>query len=551
MIIDGKLVVSKKKKDVLVAELRKLNFTPFPKTEDAKKSGELEDLVKPGNDDDDDAMGDAKDYDYLLSMPIWSLTQERVEKLSKQIAGLEQEIDELIKKSAEDLWTTDLDAFIAEWEFQNAEQKKRQKKSRKAGRRDSAKLGLSAASSKRKRKDDDSDDDFSAAKKKAAPKVKKQSALTSYLMSQPPDQKAKTEPPASSGANEDVMMVDDEDIKGQPPPIVAIKKRGPEASKVTSRTKIGSSKPIPKKAAAPAHKDLSSDIDEAFAVIDKEATKPAAGARQARTAAAKKKTYALSDSEDDSNGDDMLGDVSMMVRGITGSGENSGSQAAKARPLFSNTSARPSSAHGLPRAIPSAVKKSLMDFSDEDEVDQTDYKSLVPQGSPVRPAPKRAVEVRRMEFDDEEEEDSFDIPQVKAKIVTKKAAVAKAPLVKTKPVAAAKKPEVVVKKVNTLSPSAKAYAMKLEKGILGKPAPKAASKKKVIESDSEEEEVEEDEDIANELLSDDSPAPTRPGRRAAVVATKKTAKYVDSDEDEEEESEEEEEESFVVDDDSD
>ena len=46
MFIDGKLVVSKKKKLVLVEELRKLGFKPFPKVIEAKKAGENEPLIE-------------------------------------------------------------------------------------------------------------------------------------------------------------------------------------------------------------------------------------------------------------------------------------------------------------------------------------------------------------------------------------------------------------------------------------------------------------------------------------------------------------------------
>ena len=67
-IIDNKLVVSKKKKPVLVAELRKREYEPFPKVKDAQKAGETDDVVE--NEDegaaDDDSGG--RDYDYLLGV---------------------------------------------------------------------------------------------------------------------------------------------------------------------------------------------------------------------------------------------------------------------------------------------------------------------------------------------------------------------------------------------------------------------------------------------------------------------------------------------------
>jgi DNA topoisomerase-2 len=70
MIIDGKLVVSKKKKAVLVAELRKLNFTPFSKNEDAKRAGEQEDVQEEDDDEDSELDVSASDYDYLLGVSV-------------------------------------------------------------------------------------------------------------------------------------------------------------------------------------------------------------------------------------------------------------------------------------------------------------------------------------------------------------------------------------------------------------------------------------------------------------------------------------------------
>merc|ERR1712217_865486 len=55
-----------------------------------------------------------KGYDYLLGMPIWSLTLERVEELKKQNQIKTQELNNLQKMTIEELWTRDLDAVAAE-----------------------------------------------------------------------------------------------------------------------------------------------------------------------------------------------------------------------------------------------------------------------------------------------------------------------------------------------------------------------------------------------------------------------------------------------------
>src|SRR6266566_4291705 len=116
-IIEGKLVVSKKKKDVLVKELRERNYEAFPKGSDQKKakpSDEEPDQEEAEEEHEQD--GGARDYDYLLSvwrrvsnsraadanalqMPIWALTLERLEKLKKQIEAKKAEHDELEQKS--------------------------------------------------------------------------------------------------------------------------------------------------------------------------------------------------------------------------------------------------------------------------------------------------------------------------------------------------------------------------------------------------------------------------------------------------------------------
>ena len=91
-------------------------------------------------------------------MAIWSLTEERIEKLNKQIGDLDAEHLKLSKTSEKELWNTDLDDFIAEWDFQLEDEKKRAQKQAKGGRRASTKLRIGGKPAK-KRGGGDSDDD--------------------------------------------------------------------------------------------------------------------------------------------------------------------------------------------------------------------------------------------------------------------------------------------------------------------------------------------------------------------------------------------------------
>lgn len=543
MIIDGKLSVSKKKKTVLVQELKKLGFTPFPKVDEAKKAGEIEDVQEDDEDSEETELEvSANDYDYLLGMAIWSLTQERVEKLLRQIGDKEGEIDELQKLSPKDIWTVDLDAFVDEWNTQLNEEGKRKKKIASMTRRASQKLGIDGGKGgkgkkKRKMNDSDSDDsgsDFGPVKKKAKPKkegllgylqqdlqpVKKPSAAEALKSSSafgsaaPQKQgsllshlvKKKDDIPQFDGASDSRPVTADS--------AVATKRARPAAVKNVK-------KPIPVI-------DSDDEDSDVFAAVAKEVEKKPATtvttSRTARGAAKQAPKYNLGGSESDSDGDDLLGDVSSMVKTI-GAGSNGVPMfkaTASARP-GSNGGARPGSATGGSRA---AKKNSPIEIDD----DETNYEGLIPQPSPERPAP-RNVNDTIMGSDD----DDFGlgvkkpvVSKLNGKLAAKPKAAAK-PLPKAKATGAL----AAVKKTNPLSPAAKAYALKHAKAN-GSLVPKT---KKPITIDSDEDETMEDADaLADEILSDeDEPTPkpaargrapaARPGRRAAA----KPAKYVVSD----------------------
>lgn len=118
-------------------------------------------------------------------MPIWSLTKERIEKLSKQIGDMEAEIDRLIKLTKEYLWNSDLDAFINEWRFQLDDEDTMRKKASKMGRRASNKLKFGAkgpAVKKRKAQGEDHDDsDFGGQANARKPKSKVWTRLINHL----------------------------------------------------------------------------------------------------------------------------------------------------------------------------------------------------------------------------------------------------------------------------------------------------------------------------------------------------------------------------------
>ncbi|KAK7204117.1 DNA topoisomerase II [Myxozyma melibiosi] len=126
MIIDNKLKVSNRKRVELVLELKKLKFPPIAKK---KKYGplddeeDLEEAAKKAEEEDDGVVGDVdvSAYDYLLGMPIWSLTRERFQRLERERDAKEEELNTLLKKTAKDLWDADLNDFEKSWtDFQTS-----------------------------------------------------------------------------------------------------------------------------------------------------------------------------------------------------------------------------------------------------------------------------------------------------------------------------------------------------------------------------------------------------------------------------------------------
>eukprot|EP00672_Neobodo_designis_P021424 CAMPEP_0174847070 /NCGR_PEP_ID=MMETSP1114-20130205/12682_1 /TAXON_ID=312471 /ORGANISM="Neobodo designis, Strain CCAP 1951/1" /LENGTH=1431 /DNA_ID=CAMNT_0016081341 /DNA_START=175 /DNA_END=4470 /DNA_ORIENTATION=+ len=139
-VVDGTLSVVKKRKPVLLAELRSKGYKPFPpqqkknlsktateatadeqaaadKEEDDGPLGALGNVSRAaegsGQADSPEVEAAARDYDYLLGLRIWSLTSEMVARLEAQLAAARKELDTLMAKTPKDLWNEDLDKLEA------------------------------------------------------------------------------------------------------------------------------------------------------------------------------------------------------------------------------------------------------------------------------------------------------------------------------------------------------------------------------------------------------------------------------------------------------
>ena len=425
MIIDGKLVVSKKRKVALVQELKEKGFKAFSKVSEALKEGELAPIADNDEEEEEDVEVGAAAYDYLLSMPIWSLTKERVEKLLKQVGDVELAIDVLIKLSKEEIWKRDLNDFIEEWRFQLEDERKSQKKVANMTRRASTKLKIGAGSRKRKGPGDDSDDsDFAGGagpktKKPAVSKAEKKPGgiLGDYLNVSKTKASPKAKGP-SAAAKKALELFKPSETKTENENDIWMHVDGPgDVGPAALKTKA----PAPMKKPATVKKPTPDDDESA----DEEVIRPTVG-RKPRAAASKPVKYGGS-SDSDSDGDNMLFNVGNMVKGIDTTAANGDT----ARPLFSSSMSRPGSSAGLSKR-PTSSHRQTIDM----DADETDYSKLAPPTTKKGPA----VTARHtISLDDDNSLDDMPMPITKSSKPkpAPKAATAKAA---SKPKAGAKKP---------------------------------------------------------------------------------------------------------------
>lgn len=433
-------------------------------------------------------------------MPIWSLTQERVDKLKDQMASKKDEHDALERLSEKDLWVTDLDAFVAEWDLQLKEQAEYEKGIRNTNRRVSRKIGAGKGA-KSKSKNDDDYNPKPAKVAVARPNIakgvvkveNKPSQRFAEMFAQKPKPKAKPVfgLDGADDYDEDAMSgMSDDDF---------------DALRTSKSSKDTTSK---ESSVAPSNG-------------------PTNG-RSKRAAAAAPKNWVIDDDEESESDDGkLLGDIGDMVKGIGASG-NDDTLAATGR--VSLHQGRPTSSHGVSNDLPKVKSKPSKIFNISDD-DETNYDMLA--ASSPRKAPQRD------DLDSFLSDDDAPLPVKKAPAKP----AAKAPIVKpvakkvTKP-KAVEKPAAVSKPI-ALSPAAKAYAAKQSKLNFSRdvfsndededmsdvPAPKATSRaKESALSDSEDEDM----DDAPPVKS--KPA-ARPVAKSKVAPAKKSALSESEDED--------------------
>lgn len=200
MVIRGELIVSNRKKIDLLQDLRAKGFKSYHEIYSKQSAGATSSVGSEA--------GGA--FDYLLGMPIWSLTMERVEKMKQESKHKTEELQNLEKLTIQDLWEQDLDAILAElkaiedFEEELRAEEEELKKSGKRGRgqvrttRRPRRRG-EAAEEKKAEEDDDDDEPPPPPKKKkdSAPKDESTNDFLSRLKERQ-KARAKLEMPANA-----------------------------------------------------------------------------------------------------------------------------------------------------------------------------------------------------------------------------------------------------------------------------------------------------------------------------------------------------------------
>lgn len=107
-ILNQTLILNNLRKKEIINLLIKKNFKKI--SEIKKKESNPQPFENEEEQEKDSSEGN--EFNYLLNMPIWTLSHEKVESLKNELKTKKNELDEMMSKTKEEMWITDLNIFI-------------------------------------------------------------------------------------------------------------------------------------------------------------------------------------------------------------------------------------------------------------------------------------------------------------------------------------------------------------------------------------------------------------------------------------------------------
>lgn len=124
-VIEEEIQIKRVKKKEIARSLKAAGFATMSELNEIQREERRATVVQNDDKSDDEEVAGAeaedevaegetppREYDYLLTMPLWSLSEEKVAELSKQMHDKKDDHDQLEATHIHTIWGRDLDAFL-------------------------------------------------------------------------------------------------------------------------------------------------------------------------------------------------------------------------------------------------------------------------------------------------------------------------------------------------------------------------------------------------------------------------------------------------------
>jgi DNA topoisomerase-2 len=114
------IIIEKQKKSKIIEKLKELGFPKLSHDINAIDDENIDEEIKQQDDNLDDfgkqIKKSLKTYDYVTTLPLFSLTDEKIEELEKQHNDKKEELELYMNKTEKDIWKMELKELLEEYE---------------------------------------------------------------------------------------------------------------------------------------------------------------------------------------------------------------------------------------------------------------------------------------------------------------------------------------------------------------------------------------------------------------------------------------------------